>query len=226
MKVKDIMVTDVVTLSPDDTFYDIVELFVEKKISGAPVVDKGKPVGMVSESDIMEFVSEGHLVTMIEKEDKAMKDKTSLKARDFMSKSVITVSSNDDVSKVIALLDDKDINRVPVVDKGKLVGIITRADVVSVVSEYLAEHPAMRKMELETDEQTLETNIDCLLSMVKEKGTVKLKDAVKEFGVEPERVEKWGRILEEYNLVELHYPPIGDPKITLKRKERKRGKKS
>ncbi len=224
MKVKDIMITDVVTLSPDDTFYDIVELFSEKKISGAPVVDKSKPIGMVSESDIMGFVSDKHLVAMIEKEDKGMKEKTSMKAKDFMNKKIISVSSNDDLGKVIQLLDEKDINRLPVVDKGKIVGIITRADVVSVVSEYLTEHPAMRKMELETDDQTLQTNIDQLLSLVKEKGTVKLKEAVKEFGVEPERIEKWGRILEEYKLVELHYPPIGDPKIRL-RKEKKHGKK-
>lgn len=224
MKVKDIMISDVVTLSPDDTFYDIVELFSEKKISGAPVVEGGKTVGMVSESDIMQFVSEKHLIAMIEKEDKAMKNKTSMQAKQFMTKKLATVSSDDDLGKVIKFLDEKDINRLPVVDKGKLVGIITRADVVSVVSEYLTEHSAMRKMELETDEKTLKTNIDRLLSLVKMKGSVRLKDATKEFGVEAERIEKWGRILEEYKLVKMHYPPIGDPKILIL-KEKKHGKK-
>ncbi|UCD03402.1 MAG: CBS domain-containing protein [Candidatus Aenigmatarchaeota archaeon] len=224
MKVKDIMVTDVVTLSPEDTFFDIVELFAEKKISGAPVVDGSRIVGLVSESDIMEFVSKKDMITMIDKEDKAMKDKASMKARDFMSKRVITVQPNDDLGKVIKLLDEKDINRVPVVDKKKIVGIITRADVVSVVSEYLSEHPAMRKMELQTEEPKLKTNIDRLLSLVKERGSVKLKDATKEFGVEEERIEKWGEILEEYKLVKMHYPPIGEPKISII-KEKKRGKK-
>ncbi len=224
MKVKDIMISDVVTISPDDTFYDIVELFSEKKISGAPVVEGGKAIGMVSESDIMEFVSERHLVTLIEKEDKAMKDKASMKASQFMNKSVISVSSNDDLSKVIKLLDEKDINRIPVVDKKKLVGIITRADVVSIVSEYLSDHPAMRKMEFETDEKVLQTNIDRLLSLVKMKSSVRLKDAAKEFSVDVGRVEKWGRILEEYKLVTMHYPPIGDPKI-LMLKDKKHGKK-
>ncbi len=226
MKVKDIMITDVVTLSPDDTFYDIVELFSEKKISGAPVAENGKIIGMVSESDIMEFVSEKGLIGMIEKDDQSMKDKTSLKAKNFMTKSLITVSPNDDLGTVIKILDEKDINRVPVMDKGKLVGIITRADVVSVVSEYLTEHPAMRKMELEMDEPKLETNIDLLLNLVKSKGSVRLKDAAKEFKVEPERVEKWGRILEEYKLVEMHYPPIGEPKLALikvKKHDKKKG---
>jgi CBS domain-containing protein len=224
MKVKDIMVTDVVTLSPDETFYDIVALFAEKKISGAPVVEGSKIMGLVSESDILKFVSRKDLITMIDKEDKAMKDRAAMKAKDFMTKKVITVSQNEDLAKVIKLLDEKDINRVPVVDKGKVGGIITRADVVSVVSEYLTEHPSMRKMELETEEPKLQTNIDRMLSMVKEKGSVRLKDMVKEFGVDAERVEKWGRILEEYKLVSMHYPPIGEPKISII-KEKKRGKK-
>ncbi len=215
MKVKDIMVKDVVTINPNDTFYDIVGLLAEKEISGAPVAEGDKVVGLISESDIMEFVSEKHMVTMIENEDKAMKNKASMKANQFMTKKVISVSSGDSLAKVIKLLDEKDINRLPVIDKGKLVGIITRADVVSVVSEYLTEHPAMRKMELETDEKTLKTNIDLLLSHVKEKGSVRMKEAAKEFGVDTERIEKWGRILEDYKLVKMHYPPIGDPKISI-----------
>ena len=52
-------------------------------------------------------------------------------------------------------------------------------------------------MELETGEETLQTNIDLLLALVKQKGSVKMKYAEKEFGVTQERIEKWGRILEE-----------------------------
>lgn len=225
MKVKDIMVKDVVAINPDDTFYDIVDLFAEKKISGAPVVDGRKVVGMVSESDIMEFVDDKSVISLIEKEDKSLKDKASLKARKFMSTKVISVFPDDDLSKVTKLIDDKDINRVPVVDKkGKLVGIITRADVVSVVSEYLSDHPAMRKMELETpDEVTLQTNIDKLLTLVKSKKSISLDAAAKEFNVDKERIEKWAGILEDYKLVKLKYPPFGDPKILIvKDKEKKK----
>ncbi len=224
MKVKDIMVKDVVTIRPEDTFYDIVEIFAEKKISGAPVSDGGKPVGMVSESDIMRFVSTKDLMSLIEHEDKKLKDKAALKAKDFMTKKLIHVKSTDSVGSVIKILNDKDINRVPVVDGDKLVGIITRADIVSVVSEYLTEHPLLRKMDLETEDPKLETSIDRLLAIVKTEGKVGMKDLAKKFKVDVEKIEEWGRILEDYKLVTLHYPPIGEPKISIY-KERRHGRK-
>jgi predicted transcriptional regulator len=218
MKVKDIMVKDVVTLNPEDTFYDIVELFAEKKISGAPVVEGRNVVGIVSESDIMKFVTKKDLISMIEHEDKSMKDKTALKAKNFMSKKVLSVKSTDGLGAVIKILDEKDINRLPVVDDGKLVGIITRADVVSVVSEYMAEHPLLKKMDLQTEEPKLETSIDTLLSVVKTEGSVKIKDLAKRFKVEPEKIEEWGKILEQYKLARMHYPPIGEPSIDVIKK--------
>ncbi len=215
MKVKDIMIKDVVSLRPDDTFYDIVELFSEKKISGAPVATGNKPIGMVSESDIMRFISNKNLISMIEGEKKEMKDKASLKAKHFMTKKLVFVKPGDDLGKVIKIMEEKDINRVPVVDKGKLRGIITRADVVSVISEYLSEHPLLRKRELEIEEPKLETDIDKLLALVKEEGSIKFSKAAKKFNVPESKIEEWGKILEEYKLVKLHYPPIGDPKLEI-----------
>jgi CBS domain-containing protein len=223
MKVKDIMVKDVVSLRPDDTFYDIVELFSEKKISGAPVAEGEKPVGMVSESDVMKFISNKQLVSMIDSESKEIKDRASLKAKDFMTKKIISVKPGDELKDIIRVMNERDINRVPVVDKGKLVGIITRADVVSVISEYLSEHPVLRKRELETEKPKLETDIDKLLALVKEEGSIKFVEAAKRFSVTESRIEEWGKILEEYKLVRLHYPPIGEP--TLKILKDKHGKK-
>lgn len=224
MKVKDIMIKDVVSVRPDDSFYEIVEIFAEKKISGAPVAIGDKPIGMVSESDIMKYILDKNLVDLLESDSKEMKDKAALQAKNFMSKQVIFVKPGDDLSKVIKIMDEKDINRVPVVDKGKLTGIITRADVVSVISEYLSEHPVLKKRKHEIDEPKLETDIDKLFAMVKEKESMKFAAAAKEFKVTPERIEEWGKILEEYKLVKLHYPPIGDPAIKIF-KEKKHAKK-
>ena len=74
MKVKDIMIKDVVLIGPDDSFYDIVELFSEKKISGAPVAVGSKPVGMVSESDVMKFISKKDMISGIEHDRKEIRD--------------------------------------------------------------------------------------------------------------------------------------------------------
>ncbi len=223
MKVKDIMIKDVVSVDPNDTFFEIVELFSEKKISGAPVAVGDKPKGMISESDIMKFISSRDLVTMIDKGSKEIKDKAGLEAHKFMTKKLIYVKPSDELRDVIKLMNQKDINRVPVVEKGKLKGIITRADVVSVISEYLSEHPILRKRKFETDKPQLETNIDLLLKLVKEKGSVKFSEATKKFNVSEDKIEEWGKILEEYKLVRLHYPPIGIP--LLKILKEKHGKK-
>ena len=96
---------------------------------------------------------------------------------------------------------------------GGPVAVASRADVVSVISEYLSEHPVLKKRKHEIDEPKLETDIDKLLAMVEEKESLKFSAAAKEFKVTPERIEEWGKILEEYKLVKLHYPPIGDPTI-------------
>ena len=224
MKVKDIMVKDVITIGKDDSFYDIVELFSEKKISGAPVTEGDNPIGMVSESDIMRFITNKQLIPMMEHGSKEMKDKASLQAKHFMSKKLVFVKPGDNLSEVLKIMNDKDINRVPVVEKGKLKGIITRADIVSVISEYMAEHPMLRKRELETDRPLLETNIDKLLQLVKDEGKISFSKAAKNFDVGEDRIEEWGKILEGYKLVRMHNPPIGNPTIMIF-KEKKHGRK-
>jgi hypothetical protein len=79
----------------------------------------------------------------------------------------------------------------------------------------------------------LETDIDKLYELARDKGILKVKDASKALGIEVDRIEEWGRILEEHKLVRLRYPPVGDPVLILKRfitdkekiKSLKKGKK-
>jgi len=62
----------------------------------------------------------------------------------------------------------------------------------------------------------VETNVDRLYEIVKNKGMIKISEVAKKLKVEKEQVEEWGRVLEDHKLVKLHYPPIGDPVIILK----------
>jgi len=226
MKVKEIMVKDVITVNSTDTFYDVIEAFSQKHISGAPVVDGSKVIGIVSESDLMKFVSTRGLIDLIDGENIDIKDKASMKAIDFMTKSVITVKPDDDLKDVIKLMDEKGVNRMPVVEKGSLRGIITRADVVSVISEYITGHPLVKKRAHEEEGPQLETNIDMLLELVKEKGSVKFSDAAKKFNVPESKIEEWGNILEQYDLVKLHYPPIGMPMLKILKEKHGRKNKA
>jgi hypothetical protein len=63
----------------------------------------------------------------------------------------------------------------------------------------------------------LETDVDKLYELVRDRGIVKLNEASKTFKIDSDIIEEWGRILEEHKLVRLRYPPVGEPVLILKR---------
>lgn len=149
MLVKDIMVKDVVVLHPEDTIAEATTKFAENKVSGCPVVDDhGALVGMLSEADIL-----GHLKTQYKKLkmryppeimfgisfQEEMKEREiglafheigSMKVKELMRRDVVATTTNDTVERVVRLMVRRKINRVPIIKDGKLVGIVTRGDVI------------------------------------------------------------------------------------------------
>lgn len=143
MKARDIMNRKVVSASPDASRRAVAELLVRNGISAIPVVDaNGVPIGMVSEGDLMprdesarearrdwwlKLLSEGEdlnpeFVQYLEAQDRT--------ARDMMVSPIITIDENADVVEVAELLSAKKIKRVPVMSEGRMVGIVSRADLV------------------------------------------------------------------------------------------------
>ena len=76
---------------------------------------------------------------------------------------------------------------------------------------------AEKKEERVRIKEHLETDIDKLYELVRDRGIVKVGDAAKKLKIDDEQAEEWGRVLEEHNLVRLHYPPVGDPVLILKK---------
>jgi len=81
------------------------------------------------------------------------------------------------------------------------------------------------------ENKTIETDVDKLYDIVELKGMINIADAAKKLRVSPEQVEEWGRILEEHKLIRMHYPPVGEPVLILRKtktakKINKPGKKS
>ncbi|MFQ5648061.1 MAG: hypothetical protein ACE5FW_02385 [Candidatus Aenigmatarchaeota archaeon] len=68
----------------------------------------------------------------------------------------------------------------------------------------------------------VETDVDKLFQIIKEKGKIKVKAAAKVFGVPKEQIEEWGNILEEYKLIDVHYPPVGDAVLKTRSKGAKK----
>ncbi len=199
VRVADVMTREVVTLSPDDSLKAAVEKLSSRGISGAPVVENGKVVGILSLSDILSFLGRRHLMDL-EPED--LEKLRSARVREVMKKKVITVGDRDPVSEAVRLMTRHGVNRLPVVSGGKLVGIIARADIV----RYLSAVSAKRKA-------GVSTGIDRLLDLVRKSGSVTLDEAARKLSVPLETLEKWASILDEHGLVEFHAPPFGKPEL-------------
>jgi CBS domain-containing protein len=156
MLVKEIMTKKVVTLKPEDTLKDMTLKFSEHDISGAPVVDsQGRLVGIVSENDIITTLEKyGKEVKMVylspalsmvglsfketpteKKTEEVFKEVGEIAVAEMMKHNVKTVGPEDNVRAVIDIVASGKINRVPVVKDGKLVGIVTRGDIIKGISK-------------------------------------------------------------------------------------------
>lgn len=136
--IKEIMVVQVVTVKPDDSITDVVKLFRKKDIRGAPVVENGKVVGIISEKDITKLMEKHHVqpeVLMPKPFDIGapfrLMRAAETKAKDIMTKKVVSVSPEADVAYAAALMVQKKINRLPVINgSNKLIGMVTRGDIL------------------------------------------------------------------------------------------------
>lgn len=119
MIARDIMTRKVCTIHPGASAQEAAQLLDQMRISGLPVVDEdGKIIGIITEADIISKV-----------------DREGLRVADIMSHEVTFVSEETSVSEIAMLLTDRKIKRVPVVNDGKLVGIVSRADIVHAVAQ-------------------------------------------------------------------------------------------
>ncbi|MBS7538979.1 CBS domain-containing protein [Ancylobacter lacus] len=140
MRVHEIMSYPVITVTPDDTLVAVAEKLVRHRISAAPVVDPaGHVVGIVSEGDLLHRAETRterrrswwlELFTSGETLAQDYVKSHGRLAKDVMSRRVLSVHPDSSLADVADLLDRRGIKRVPVLDGGKLVGIISRADLV------------------------------------------------------------------------------------------------
>jgi CBS domain-containing protein/mannitol/fructose-specific phosphotransferase system IIA component (Ntr-type) len=142
LTVRDIMHRDVITVSPEDTLKDVANKLYRYKVSGMPVVDdEGKPVGMISERHLIkaalpDFESLIQNISMspdTEPFDELLRHEDEIKVKDIMTTRLYTTSEDTPIVEVAALMLFRNIRRIPVVQDGKLIGMILRRDIVSKV---------------------------------------------------------------------------------------------
>lgn len=155
MKVSDIMVALVVTITPDTPVHEIAALLLEHHISGVPVVENGRVVGLVNEFELLrrhEIGTEGSAperswwTQLIERDPRPIEYVKShaRQAKDFMTRQVITVTEDTPVQKVASIFAARSVRRVVVLRGQELVGIVTRANLVQALALTSQAKPAPR----------------------------------------------------------------------------------
>jgi len=147
MKTRDVMSKDVKTVTMETTVKEAARLMSEGDVGALPVVDDaGSLVGMVTESDLIMQDVKVHFPTYfqlldgfvylgsISKFEHQLKRAVAAKIGDVMATDLATVTADADVEDVATMMVDRDISRIPVLEGGKLVGIITKHDIVRAIS--------------------------------------------------------------------------------------------
>ncbi len=152
MRATDVMTPSVITVDPDTSVQDLAKLLSERNISGAPVVDKtGGMVGIVSEGDLLHRTELGterhaqrrswwleHFASELARDYVKSHGRT---VKDIMTHDVATVSEDTDLADIATLLETKRIKRVPVMRDGKVVGIVSRANLVRALAATTTDAP-------------------------------------------------------------------------------------
>lgn len=144
MKAADVMVTDVITVGPGACVQDVAHILLTHRISGVPVVDEnGDLTGIVSEGDLMRR-AEAHtgrrrswwlaLLTHADVLATEYVKEHSRKVSDVMTRQVITASPDTPVQEIADLLEKNAIKRVPIVQDGKVVGVVSRANLLQALA--------------------------------------------------------------------------------------------
>jgi CBS domain-containing protein len=168
MRAMDVMTTDVITVEPDTPVQALAALLAGRGISGAPVVDPGgRLVGIVSEGDLLHRAEIGtarrhrdrrrswwldHYASDLAREYIKSHART---VKDIMTRDVVTVTEDTDLGEVAEVLEAKRIKRVPVVRDGKVVGIISRANLVRALGATKGAPPR----EGEGDDRTIRARL-------------------------------------------------------------------
>jgi CBS domain-containing protein len=160
VKARDVMARAVATVTPETPLGEAIEIMLARRISGLPVVDaSGAVAGILTEGDLLRRVETGTQVRVpgwrawLAGPGRGAQDYVRTHARrvgEVMTQPVVTVAGDASLSEIVALMESRGIKRVPVLEAGRLAGIVSRADLLRALGRLLprAENRAITDAEL------------------------------------------------------------------------------
>jgi CBS domain-containing protein len=173
MQAKDVMTVNVISVSEDSPVHEIVGLLLKYRISAVPVVDGAQQVvGIVSEGDLLRPEGTSHAATRrpwwleaVFAGGTVAYEKTPGRTADsVMTRNVLTVEEDTPLDEIAELLERHHIKRVPVLSDGKLVGIVSRANLLHGLANTIVDH---REPGAATDRQLRDKLVKLLLDQHK-----------------------------------------------------------
>jgi CBS domain-containing protein len=192
MNAADIMTPDVITVRLDTPLDQIVTLMLSSHISGIPVMEGEDLVGIVTEGDLLRRVELGseprrsHLLELVSRATPLAAEYVrshGRKASELMTENVITVNETTPIAEIARILETRRIKRVPVLRDGKLVGIVSRANLLRALATRLQPTPPVL-----ADDQRIRTALLAELRQHKWGAMIAQLDVTVENGV----VDLWG----------------------------------
>jgi CBS domain-containing protein len=191
MKAADVMVTNVITVAPEASVQDVARTLLNARISGMPVVGpKGELLGIVSEGDLMRRVEAGTgrrrpwwLAIFTGKEALAAEfiKEHSRKVVDVMTRDVVTATPDTPLGTIANLLERNAIKRVPIVQDGKVVGIVSRANLLQALASLSKQVEGASRADDATIREMVLTKLEAepwtrpsLINVIVRNGTVEL----------------------------------------------------
>ncbi len=134
MRIRDVMSKDPITIDSETLVLDAQKIMKENNIRRLPIVDKGKLVGIVTQHDLLEASPSPATSLSIHELNYLL---AKMKVKEVMKKNPITLTPDTPFEEALRIGQDKKIGSFPVMDKGKLVGIITESDTVRFLTRAL-----------------------------------------------------------------------------------------
>ncbi|MCI5159404.1 MAG: CBS domain-containing protein [Candidatus Electrothrix sp. AUS1_2] len=148
LRAKDLMTENVIAVTKDTEVRELAKILTENKISGVPVLDEdGTLAGVVTESDLIFQNKKVHIPTAVaildaffflespEKMEKEMKKMAGVTVGDIYASEVVSVQQDTPLDEIATLMAEKNIHTLPVLDQGKLVGVIGKRDIIRTIAD-------------------------------------------------------------------------------------------
>ncbi|GAB6085281.1 CBS domain-containing protein [Alkaliphilus crotonatoxidans] len=148
MLAREIMTKDVITVKREDTVEHVIKLLMEHNVSGLPVVDEeNHVVGMITEGDLIYRSKKLQIPSYFTILDsyiflestktiqEQIRKMVGYRVEDVMTEKVISVDVEENIEEIATLMATKKVNRVPITENGKLVGIVSRRDIIKAYAD-------------------------------------------------------------------------------------------